>query len=443
MRIQTHLRFTLALCAAVVLTTAPARAQGPLTLDDAIGRALRQNPSVRVAQAAQRESSERVRQARAGWFPRVDVTESWQRGNQPVFVFGSLLAQRQFTEANFAVEALNHPDPITNYRTGISVDQVVFDGVRTPSATRSAAIGEEIAQAGSRDVAASIRVAVTQAYGQVLMAVAQRRASASAVDAAEEDVRRAERRRDAGMGTEADVLALKVHRARVRERQISAASEETIGRARLNEAMGEPLDARFEVDAPALAPETVPALADLEAEALKSRPDVFRAAAQERLAREAVTTAKSGYYPQAAVQGVYEFNGGTFTNRASAWTIGAVFRWNIFGGFADSARLGEAKAAIDRARAERERREASARVDVRVAVARLDESRAREDVGRSVMAQARESQRIVRDRYDAGLAPVNDLLRSALAVLDADYQHTSATIDVLVSAAMLERARGR
>jgi len=170
---------------------------------------------------------------------------------------------------------------------------------------------------------------------------------------------------------------------------------------------------------------------------------MFRAAAQERLAREAVTTAKSGYYPQAAVQGVYEFNGGTFTNRASAWTIGAVFRWNIFGGFADSARLGEAKAAIDRARAERERQEASARVDVRVAVARLDESRAREDVGRSVMAQARESQRIVRDRYDAGLAPVNDLLRSALAVLDADNQHTSATIDVLVSAAMLERARGR
>jgi outer membrane protein TolC len=404
---------------------------------------LHQNPAVRGALAAERESSERARQARAGWFPRLDVSESWQRGNQPVFVFGSLLAQRQFTEANFDVDTLNHPDALANYRTGISVEQVLFDGVRTPAATRSASIAQEMAAAGSRDVAASLRVAVTQAYGHVLMAVDQRRAAASAVDAAEEDVRRAERRRDAGMGTDADVLALKVHLAQVRERQISAASQETIGRARLNEAMGEPLDARFELQAPPVASATVPALADLEAEALKSRPDVFRAAAQERLAREAITSARAGYYPQAAVQGVYEFNGGTFTNRASAWTIGAVFRWNLFGGFADSARLGEAKAASDRARAERERQETSARVDLRVAIARVEESRAREEVGRSAVAQARESQRIIRDRYGAGLAPVNDLLRSALAVLDAEYQHTSATIDVLVSAAMLERARGR
>ena len=443
MRIHTLLRFTLVACAAVLLATGQARAQAPLTLDDAIAQALRQNPAVRSAQAAERESAERARQARAGWFPRVDVTESWQRGNQPVFVFGSLLAQRQFTEANFAVDALNHPDPITNYRTGISVEQVVFDGIRTPSATRSAAIGQEIAEAGRRDVAASLRVAVTQAYGQVLMAQAQRRAAEGAVAAAEEDVRRAERRRDAGLGTEADVLALQVHLASIRERRIVAASQETIGRARLNEAMGEPLDTVYQLQTATPQTVSVPPVAELEAEALKSRPDVFRAAAQERLAREAITTARAGYYPQAAVQGVYEFNGGSFADRASAWTIGAVFRWNLFGGFADSARIGEAKAASDRARAERERQEASVRVDVRVAVAHLDEARAREAVGRSAQDQARESQRIVRDRYDAGLAPVNDLLRSANAVLEAEYQHTSALVDVLVSAAMLERARGR
>ena len=164
---------------------------------------------------------------------------------------------------------------------------------------------------------------------------------------------------------------------------------------------------------------------------------------QERLARESITAARSGFYPQAAVQGVYEFNGGTFADRASAWTVGAVLRWNIFGGFADSARLGEAKAATERARAERDRQESAARVDVRTAVARLEDARARVEVGRLTVAQARESQRIVRDRFDAGLAPVNDLLRSAMAVLDADSHQTAAAIDVLISAALLERARGR
>jgi outer membrane protein len=443
MRIHTRLRDLIAILAAAGLTAGHVAAQTPLTLDDAVARALKQNPATRGAEAAQREASERARQARAGWLPRLDLTETWQRGNQPVFVFGSLLAQRSFTEANFAIDALNHPEPVSNFRTGISVEQLVFDGVRTRSANRSASIGEEIAVAASRETASALRLGAIKTFGEVLMAQANRAAAAAALESAEEDVRRAERRRDAGLATEADVLAVKVHLAQIRERQISAASRETVARLQLNEIMGEPLDTRFELQVPAPVETAPPPVADLEAEALANRPDVIRAIAQERLALESITGAKSVFYPQAAVQGVYEFNGGTFTDRASAWTVGAVLRWNLFGGFADSAKLGEAKAATARARAERERQESAARVDVRAAVARLEEARARVEVGRLAAAQANESQRIVRDRFDAGLAPVNDLLRSAMAVLDADSHQTAAAIDVLMSAALLERARGR
>jgi outer membrane protein TolC len=443
MRIHATLTHVSAVAALAGAFSLPAAAQAPLTLDEAIARALKQNPAVRAADAGRTEASERARQARAGWLPRLDVTETWQRGNQPVFVFGSILAQRDFTQANFEIDALNHPDPVSNFRTGISVEQLVFDGARTRSANRSAGIGEEIAAAGSRDTAAMLRLGVTRAFGEVLMAQASRAAATGALESAEEDLRRAERRRDAGLATEADVLAVKVLLAQIRERQISASSRETVARLQLNEAMGEPLDARFEVQAPAPGEVVTPAVADLEAEALANRPDVARAAAQERLAVEGISTAKSSFYPQAAVQGVYEFNGGTFSDRVSAWTVGAVFRWNLFGGFADSARLGEAKAATARARADRERQESAARVDVRAAAARLDGARARAEVGRLAVAQAKESQRIVRDRFDAGLAPVNDLLRSAMAVLEADSHQTAAAIDVLISAALLDRARGR
>jgi len=441
---HTRSRYVIAVLAAAGFAAGQAAAQSPLTLDEAIARALKQNPATRGADAAQREASERARQARAGWMPRLDVTETWQRGNQPVFVFGSILAQRSFTEANFAIPALNHPDPVSNFRTGISVEQSVFDGLRTRSANRSAAIGKELADAGSRDADSSLRLGATRAFGEVLLAQANRAAAAAALESAEEDVRRAERRRDAGLATEADVLAVKVHLAQIRERQISAASRETVARLQLNEVMGEPLDSRFELQAPAAAgAAATPALADLDAEALANRPDVIRAAAQERLAVESITAAKSVFYPQAALQGVYEFNGGTFSDRASAWTVGAVIRWNLFGGFADSAKLGEAKAATERARADRQRQEAAARVDVRSALARLEEARARVEVGRLAVAQAKESHRIVRDRFDAGLAPVNDLLRSSMAVLEADSHQTAAAIDVLISAALLERARGR
>ena len=67
-------------------------------------------------------SAARASEARAGYLPRVDVAEAWQRGNNPVFVFGSLLSQQRFTMANFALDALNHPDPLTNYHAAFSYD---------------------------------------------------------------------------------------------------------------------------------------------------------------------------------------------------------------------------------------------------------------------------------------------------------------------------------
>jgi outer membrane protein TolC len=96
----------------------PASAQPSLSLSQAIARAKARNPDAESAAAAEREAAERVTQVRGGYFPKVDVAESWQRGNQPVFVFSSLLAQRQFTTAGFALDALNHP-ATDNFRAAV------------------------------------------------------------------------------------------------------------------------------------------------------------------------------------------------------------------------------------------------------------------------------------------------------------------------------------
>jgi outer membrane protein TolC len=74
------------LVVAVLGLAAPTAAQTPLTLTDAIARARVRNPDAGSGAAAEREAAQRVTRARAGYWPRVDVVESWQRGNQPVFV---------------------------------------------------------------------------------------------------------------------------------------------------------------------------------------------------------------------------------------------------------------------------------------------------------------------------------------------------------------------
>ena len=87
--------------------------------------------------------------------------------------------------------------------------------------------------------------------------------------------------------------------------------------------------------------------------------------------------------------------------------------------------------------------ETAARLDVYIAVARLDAARASEAVGRAAVEQARESRRIVRDRYEAGLTDVASLLRAAEAVVQAETQQTAAQVAVLTETAALERTLGR
>jgi outer membrane protein len=419
----------------------PAAAQDPLTLDQAVTAALAKNAGLKAADAAVRESAARMDEARAAYLPRLDYIEDWQQGNNPVYVFGSLLSQRRFAASNFDVIALNHPDPLTNYHGAFALQQPVYDSQRI-AGIKSAALGNQVARQATAEARTDLALGVTRAFGGVLQAIAGRKAADAAVETAEDDLSRTEQRRDAGMATEADVLSLRVFLAQMQERQIRAASGEAIARAQLNLLMGAPLDEAFALAEPAPVPPTSPG-ADDEANALKNRPAIKRADAQLALAEVTRAAAKRAFLPQASFQALYDFNGNSFADRASSWLVAGQIRINLFAGLGDSARLKAATESRLRATAERDSLLDSVRLEVRTARAELDAARARETVGRAAVLQARESQRIIRDRYEAGLAGVGDVLRAANSLLDAETLRTASVVDVMVGQAALDRALGR
>ena len=101
-----------------------------------------------------------------------------------------------------------------------------------------------------------------------------------------------------------------------------------------------------------------------------------------------------------------------------------------------------AKASHQSARAQQ--REASQRVRLEVFRAWAD-SRAAEEriaVAAAAVAQAEESLRIIKNRYDSGLATVTDLLRNETALLEARTRRLAAIHDQRVAAAQLELAAG-
>jgi outer membrane protein TolC len=200
----------------------------------------------------------------------------------------------------------------------------------------------------------------------------------------------------------------------------------------------------FELDRrPAVAAIDVSDVGALEAEAERNQPLVTLAALQEQLAHTNQEAARAAFLPHVSAQGGWELNGGAWNRRESSWAVGVVARINVFQGFADRARLREAREQASRRVLERQKAITSARLDVRVAATRLQAARESEAVGRAAVAQAQESRRIIRDRYEAGLTDVASLLRAAEAVTQAETQLVSAQAAVLTETAVLERTLGR
>jgi len=432
-----------ALAGLLLLLAATASAQQPITMEDAVAAAIARNPALAAARAQVDRAAADVTATTGAWFPRVTLTESVQHGTQPVFAFGALLSARQFTAADFAVDRLNRPGATNLFTTRIGVGQLIFDGGRTSAARVRSHATRDVAQANADMASAGVMVAVTQTYGRLLQMQASVHALDASVAAAAEDLARAEHRRDAGTVTDADVLAAAVHVSDLRQRRLQLDADRAAAAAQLNRLMGAPVDAAVVVT-DVMPPAHVGGdLQTLFEEAEGARPELRLADAEVRIATAGARQASSIWWPEVSAQAGTEWNGLTVGDRSRSWVVGAEARWSLSLSGADRARIRAAASARRAAELMREDTRASVHVEVLAAVRQLEAARARVAVGTESIAQATERARVVRNRYEAGLVSMTDVLTASGALLEAEARHTSATVDVLTASAELNRVLGR
>jgi outer membrane protein TolC len=429
----------------IALAVTTAWGQEALALRDAVGLALRENRAMTAASEGMRAAKTRVEQARAGHLPRLNYSESLTRGDNPVYVFSSLLTQHQFGAPNFALGPLNRPDALNNFQSLVTADQALYDGGLTRNATRAATLGRELAEEDTRRVRLETIVAAARAYYDAVLAGESLKTADQSVLSAEADLRRAETVRAAGMSTDVDVLSIRVHLAGVTEQRIRRAADLDVARATLNDALGQPLDARQTLNtalAPADLPET--ALDSLEHDAVQRRPEARQMHLATSLANAQVDAARVSQGPQVSLHTAFETDRQTFATRGGAnWLAAVSLRWNLFNGFSDRARIAEASHAVRRAEADAQRTDSAIRLQVRRAYADLRAAEQRIEVAGAAVAEAEESLRITQNRFQAGLSNVTDLLRNETAVLDSHTRYLAAVHDQRVAALMVEFAAGR
>jgi outer membrane protein TolC len=429
------------LLAALAPPPAPAE---ELTLAEAARIAVEQHPALKAASSQTQAAAATVDQARAGFLPRLDLSQGVERSDNPVHGFGSLLNQGRFTQTDFEVGRLNHPDPVTNWRTSVAASLPLFVGGRTVLGLQQARLGLAGTRAGRMRLEQEVLFAVVRAYTALLLAREAKETADAAVRTAEASLAAAETRLEAGVAVASDALAARVRLARLREEAIAAAGDIRIARASLNEVMGVALD-----DARPVAGRLEPRsggqepLERLDALARDRRPDHRQAALEQQRLEKEVARAKGALLPTLQLSGNWEINSRhVASDGQDSWSVGVLLHWNLFSGGADVARVREAAALARKAAAARERLANAIGLEVREAVLVLETARARVAVARDAVTQAEEALRIVQDRYDAGLTTIVELLDSEAARSAARTALTRNLYEAAVGRARLELALG-
>lgn len=428
--------------------TVPAQAQTEpvveLSLADAVATAVEKHPALRAADRYAAAAAAGVDQARAGFFPRLDLSETLTHGNNPVYAFGSLLNQGRFTAADFAVDRLNHPDAITNWRTNLGGSVPLFMGGRTVLGHEQAKLGYEAAVRGRARVEQEVIFGVVRAYHAVALTQEALATVEAAVRTAEANLASAQTRFEAGVVVASDALAARVRLARLREEAIAAANQLRLAKAALNEAMGVPLDRAYLVAGRLdLAPQRHERLDGLEALAREHRPDYRQAALEEQRLEREIRRTQGTFLPTMHLIGNYEINTHNFASDGQdSWSVGVLLNWNLFNGGADRSRVTEAQAHYQRATALRERLGNAIGLEVREAFLALETARERVAVAREAVAHADEAHRIVRERYAAGLTTIVELLDSETALTAARTNLTRTLYDARVGQARLDLSLG-
>lgn len=443
MKLVGYIRTFLLTAAILAPISLLAQAPEPLTLSRAVSIALEKNPMRKMAMADVQIAKAGISQAKSAFLPRVAFSETGTIGNDPVYAFGTRLRQGRFTAADFALDRLNYPDPISNFSSKFGGQWNVFNTFANTFNLRRAKLMEQASQHQLTRADQETVFKVVNAYYGVLLAKKQVEVAEQAVKTAQTMVENSTARVEAGTAVDADELSAKVNLATRQQELIRAQSGLAMARTQLETALGVRL-APGQQPAELLKEQMLPTagLEETEAQALKRRPDLLAVDSQLNAQQNSVKAAKAAFGPRLDVFGSWQAdNPSVFNGGNNNWMTGAELRIDLFSRD-KNAQLAMEKATLSRIESARQAAEDNIRLDVSRAYYEHDAARQMLDVARAAVAQADESLRIMQDRYDSGLVTITDLLRTEDAARASKTNYWNSVYHYAISYAALELASG-
>jgi outer membrane protein TolC len=424
----------------------PPAATAGLTLDAAIAQGLANSQRLAELQSRAEAADYAVEGRRDAFYPIVALQGGYTRTNH-VEEFSVI--------APGPSRVVVYPDIPDNYRTRLDLQWPIYTGGRTDTLVR-ASEAERTAVGKDLDAArADLRLEITRAFYAVTTARETEDVLRRSLDAADAHLRDVRSRLASGLIPPNDVSSAEAQVSHQRVLAVEAANLRGVAEADLQRLIGAPpgplvLDTTPKGDSPLSSQIKTPTgVADLVARAIAARPE--RQALEQRAASADLhaSATSSTKWPQVGVGSGFDYANPNPRNfpRASVWatswdaTINVT--WTLWDGGRRGADTGEARANAAALRTRVEDFDRQVTFEVRARALELESSRQSVTAADDEVRSATEAERVVGERYRAGVATATDVLDAQVARLQAELDRTRAVANVRLAEARLERAVGQ
>lgn len=406
-----------------------------LTLEKAIETASLNNFQIKAAEEQHKSAVEYHKGATADFLAKVQANYSYTGFQEAPFSSASGI------EMQTAHENLHHWD--------VSLVQPVFTGFALSTRYSMTKTDIQIKEFEKQQVVLNIVRNVKTAYYQVLLSekifsVAEEQANALKGHA--ED---AEKFYNQGLIPQNDLLQSKVALANAIQKREQAKADVILAISNLNKHMAENIHTKRNLEGIDSIPPFESNPVELTDEAIKNRPILKALRLRLENSDHAVTLARSDYYPEVSVIGIYEQDGDDFgasnndySNQYNAM-VGVQAKWTFFEWGKTRSNV---SGAVHKKNAMAElilELEDNVRFEVQDAYLGVEVAQKNVKTATQALEQARENWRITKLQYDEQVVNSTEVLDARAYLTQADSNYYHALYGHMISLSSLERAIGK
>jgi outer membrane protein TolC len=440
-----------AAAAAALLSLTPGADAEPLSLQECVQLALRNNLVVEQAAGNVRAADADVMGARAAFLPTLRMSASATRREGAGGDIGEL-TRAAGVDSTVNIDSLlaaqGEPPEETRYSVDASANLLLFDGLGNVASYQQASRNRNAARSRELDARQGVVYETERRFFEVLKTAELLDVQEEAANLSEEQLKKTRAMKELGAATQADVYKGEVDFANNRLEVLRAERNREVAIGSLATYLGLDPGAGLEVRATDLDLETDIDQGSAVERALELNPQLKASRSQERALEAGVTAAKSGRWPSvSAFYGANYFDDDIVfrdlvRDEPITRSYGLSMSIQVFDGLVTKSRIRRAQSDLVTARRSTESVERDVRFEVRQAWLDLQIIREAIRVSEEAVRSSEEDLRLAQERYKIGEGTILDVIDAQVNLTRSRSNLVNATYDRRLAVSRLHDAIG-